>query len=109
MESNATNPLEAVRKKETELEIELQEVRQQVEARVEQAEREAETWQLQVRQEIVSLEKDAQERLSAEISQLKETATVSREQQRKEIAREADSHLEQTIQFVMTEVLPKLR
>ncbi|MEI6530119.1 MAG: V-type ATPase subunit subunit G family protein [bacterium] len=109
MESNATNPLEAVRKKETELEIELQEVRQQVEARVEQAKREAETWQLQVRQEIISLEKDAQERLSAEISQLKETATVSMEQQRKEIAREAESHLEQTIQFVMTEVLPKLR
>jgi Trk K+ transport system NAD-binding subunit len=80
-----------------------------VEARVEQAKREAETWQLQVRQEIISLEKDAQERLSAEISQLKETATVSMEQQRKEIAREAESHLEQTIQFVMTEVLPKLR
>ncbi len=108
MESNATNPLEAVRKKETELETELQEVRQQVQARVEQAKREAETWQLQVRQEILSLEKDAQERLSAGISQLKEAATVSREQQRKAIAQEAESHLEQAIQFVMTEVLPKL-
>jgi vacuolar-type H+-ATPase subunit H len=108
MESNATNPLEAVRKKETELETKLQEVRQQVQARVEQAKREAETWQLQVRQEIISLEKDAQERLSAEISQLKEAATVSMEQQRKAIAREAESHLEQTIQFVITEVLPKL-
>ncbi len=108
MESNATNPLEAVRKREMELETELQEVRQRGEARVEQAKRQAETWQLQVRQEIISLEKDAQERLSAEISQLKEAAKVSREQQRKAIAQEAESHLEQTIQFVMTEVLPKL-
>lgn len=108
MESNATNPLEEVRKRETELETELQEVHQQVQTRVEQAEREAETWQLQVRQEIISLEKDAQERLSAEISQLKDAAKVSREQQRIAIAQEAESHLEQTIQFVMTEVLPKL-
>jgi hypothetical protein len=108
MESNAANPLEAVRKKETELETELQTVRQQVQVRVEQAKREAETWQLQVRQEITSLEKDAQERLSAEISQLKEAAKVSREQQKEAIVQEAESHLEQTIQFVLTEVLPKL-
>jgi hypothetical protein len=108
MESNATNPLEAVRKKETELETELQEVRQQAQARIEQAKRQTETWQLQVREEIISLEKDAQERLSAEISQLKEAATVSIEQEKKAIAREAESHLEKTIQFVMTEVLPKL-